>query len=295
MLIKLMQNPIIKAIYIGITNICSIIPDRVYLKILYRLRTGQKLHLNPPITFNEKIQWLKINDNDENHSKMVDKYAVREYISEKLGEDYLIPLIGVYDNANDIDIEQLPKEFVIKCTHDSGSVFLCKKHEDFSPKIRNSFNKALKRKYYYASRENLYKGVTPKLVIEEMMHNSDGKGLTDYKFYCFDGEPRFLYVSAGLEDHTKAKISFYNIDLSDAPFQRSDYAHFDKIPNIPKCYDEMIMVAKKLSEGIPFVRVDLYEINEQVYFSELTFSPCSGMMPFEPKEYDKKLGEMIKI
>ena len=120
-------------------------------------------------------------------------------------------------------------------------------------------------------------------------------GLLDYKFYCFNGEPKYLYISGGMTDHVTARISFYNIDLSEAPFQRGDYSHFEKIPYVPQKYDEMLDIARKLSENIPFVRVDLYEIEGKVYFSELTFYPCNGMMPFEPKEWDRKLGDLVKL
>lgn len=161
--------------------------------------------------------------------------------------------------------------------------------------IKRRINNALKRKYYLASREYYYKSVTPRIVIEEMMFNEDGRGLTDYKFYCFHGEPRFLYVSSGMDDHSQARISFYNMDWSDAAFQRKDYKHFEKAPKIPVNYKKMIDICKILSKEFPFVRVDLYEINEKIYFSEMTFSPCGGMMPFDPEEYDEILGSYINL
>lgn len=295
MIIKLMQISLLKKLYIFFTNICSVIPDEIYLKMIFRIRTGKKLNLKNPKTFNEKIQWLKLHNRDKSYSVMVDKYRVREYVADKIGEEYLIPLLGVYDDANDIVIDELPEEFVIKCTHDSGSVVLCKRKQDLTLGVRKKINQALKRKYYYASREYPYKNVRPRIIVEKMMHNSDGKGLIDYKFYCFHGEPKFLYVSAGLDNHMTARISFYNMDLSDAPFQRRDYQHFKRIPQIPVNYKKMVEIAKILSKGIPFVRIDLYEIDGSVYFSEITFSPCAGMMPFEPKEYDALLGRYIDL
>lgn len=295
MIIRLMQISFFKRVYILFTNICSIIPDKLYLKLIFRIRTGKKLNLENPETFNEKIQWLKLHNRDEKYSIMVDKYRVREYVADKIGREYLIPLLGVYENAADIDTDVLPEEFVIKCTHDSGSVVLCHKRQEFTPKVRRKLNQALKRKYYYASREYPYKNVQPRIVVEKMMHDSDGRGLIDYKFYCFHGEPKFLYVSLGLDDHATARISFYNIDLSDAPFQRRDYKHFSKIPRIPVNYEKMIEIARILSKGIPFVRIDLYEIDGAVFFSEITFSPCGGMMPFEPRKYDAVLGGYINL
>ena len=226
---------------------------------------------------------------------MVDKYNVRKYIADKIGKKYLIPLLGVYDNANDINIDLLPDKFVIKCTHDSGSVVLCQNKRDLTPNVRRKINQALKRKYYYASREYPYKHVRPRIIVEKMMHSQNSNGLIDFKFYCFHGEPKFLYVSGGLDNHTSARISFYNLDLTEAPFQRSDYKHFSKIPQIPINYEKMIEIARTLSKGIPFVRIDLYEVDGIIYFSEITFSPCGGMMPFEPEEYDTILGKYINL
>lgn len=295
MIIKLMQIPLLKKLYIIFTNICSILPDEIYLKIIFKIRTGKSLNLKNPITFNEKIQWLKLHNRDESYSIMVDKYNVRKYIANKIGKEYLIPIIGVYNNANDINIDLLPDKFVIKCTHDSGSVILCQNKQDFTPTVRKKINKALKRKYYYASREYPYKNVKPRIIVEKMMYDHENKGLIDFKFYCFHGEPKFLYVSGGLDNHTSACISFYNLDLTEAPFQRKDYKHFERIPQIPINYEKMIEIAKILSEDIPFVRIDLYEINGKIYFSEITFSPCGGMMPFEPAEYDTILGRYINL
>ncbi len=291
---KITGSPGFKQFYAAFTYLCSIIPDRPYLKMMYRIRTGNRLHLNAPQTFNEKIQIIKLNEKYDNHSYMVDKYEVRRYISEKIGEEYLIPLIGVYEKYEDIDIDSLPEEFVVKCTHDSGSVVVCNGKEDLVNN-RTRIEKALKRRYYLSSRDYSYKGIKPRIVIEERMHSSDGGDLRDYKFYCFEGVPTFLYISEGLQDHSTARISFYNMDFSAAPFKRTDYEPLQYAPERPSVYDEMCKVASILSEGLHFVRVDLYEIDGKVYFSELTFAPCGGYMPFDPKEWDKKLGEYLNI
>lgn len=294
MIIKLAGIPLIKRLYILFVDLCSIMPDEIYLKMIYRIRTGKKLDLKNPKSFNEKIQWLKLHSDNSKKTAMVDKYLVRKYISDKIGEEYLIPLLGVYNRAEEIDVDQLPNEFVIKCTHDSGSVVLYR-GGGITSELKKRLNRALKRRYYLASREYYYKGVKPRIVIEKMMRNEDGSGLIDYKFYCFHGEPKFLYVSSELHDHARAHISFYNMDWSKAAFQRKDYEQFDKPPRIPKNYDRMVEIAKILSKDLPFVRVDLYEISGKIYFSELTFSPCGGMMPFEPKEYDEIVGRYIRL
>lgn len=295
MLFKLMKIPLLKNLYILFTRVCSILPDSVYLRITYLIRMKKRLHLKNPQGFNEKLQWLKIHDPQRSqYTTMVDKFKARDYITKKIGSQYLIPLLGIYNSVEEINVADLPEQFVVKCTHDSGSVVICRSKKEFDEHKRKQLQRALKRKFYYASREYALKYAEPKIIIERYMSNGN-EGLFDYKFYCFHGEPKYLYVSGGLVDHSTARISFYNIDLSDAPFQRGDYLHFDKIPYVPPKYDEMLEVARKLSEGIPFVRVDLYEIEGQVYFSELTFYPCNGMMPFQPEEWDEILGREIDI
>lgn len=291
---KLSSNRVIKGLYIVATYMCAVLPDRTYLNMMFRIRTGQKLHLDKPETFNEKIQWLKMYQKDKNMSVMVDKYSAREYVAERIGEDHLIPIIGVYDRFEDINFDLLPKQFVVKCTHDSGSVVICDSKKDLIDS-KEKLTRALKRKYYFASRDYTYKGIKPRLIIEYKLENDPAKGLIDYKFYCFNGEPKYLYISEGLREHATAMISFYNMDFTLAPFKRSDYKPLDYNPEKPVKYDEMVEIARTLSNGLPFVRVDLYEVGGKVYFSELTFAPCGGYMPFEPKSYDLELGELLHL
>ena len=280
-----------KKIYSIFSAACIIIPDRAYLSLMYPIRMHTRLNLNNPTTFNEKIQWLKLYYKDKDYARFVDKYTVRKFVAERIGENHLIPLVGVYDNVEDIEYEELPDEFVVKCTHDSGSVILCNSKQDLM-KNTSKLKSALKRKYYLSSRDYSYKGIKPRIIIEHRLKNN-GRGLRDYKFYCFDGAPRYLYISEGLENHSTAHISFYDIDMRVAPFRRSDYCPLDYQPAKPRKYDEMIEIAKKLSEGFIFVRVDMYEVDGNIYFSEMTFAPCGGYMPFEPKTYDKILGSHI--
>ena len=293
-LFKILDNPVAKKIYVGFTYVCAVIPDKPYLKLLYRIRTGSSLDLKNPSTFNEKIQYLKLYEKKVDHSYMTDKVRVRDYVCSRIGEEHLIPVIGVYNRLEDIDIDSLPEEFVIKCTHDSGSVVICHGKEDLLNN-RARLKNAQKRKYYLSGREYSYKGITPKFIIEQKLVNDETKGLRDYKFYCFGGEPRYLYISEGLQDHSTAAISFFDLDMRRMPFHRADYRELDYDPVKPAGYDEMIEISRKLSAGHPFVRVDLYEVDGHVYFSELTFTPCSGYMPFEPKEYDRKLGEELRL
>lgn len=276
------------------------IPDKQYLKILYRLRMRKKLHLDNPVTFNEKLQWLKLYDRHPEYTAMVDKYEAKRYVADRIGDEHIIPTIDVWERFEDIDFDLLPNQFVLKCTHDSGGLVICtdKSHIDIDA-VRKKVNKALKCKFFYVGREWPYKNVKPRIIAEKYMVDGDESeydiGLTDYKFFCFNGEPKFLYVSKNLTNHTYARISFASLDWKLAPFYRNDYQPFEELPNKPKCLEEMIYLAKKLSQGIKFLRVDLYEVDGKVYFSELTFSPCNGLFPFEPPEWDYKLGELINL
>lgn len=276
----------------------GIIPmsDEKFVKIKFREETGLRLNLGDPQTFNEKLQWLKLYDRNPLYTKMVDKIGAKEYVAEKIGSEYIIPTIGVYDNFDDIDFEKLPDKFVIKCSHDSGGLVVCRDKSKLDVKAaKDKINRCLKKNFYYQSREWPYKNVKPRILIEKYMSDKKQKELVDYKFYCFNGEPKYLYVSEGLENHETAKIEFFDMNFKSAPFSRDDYAIFKIKPKKPKTFGQMKEIAKKLSKGIPFVRVDLYEINGKIYFGELTFTPCGGYMPFNPKEWDRKLGQLLKL
>ena len=270
--------------------------DKEYLSWLYRARMGRFPDLNYPKSFNEKLQWLKLNDRKPEYTEMVDKYLAKKYVEKRIGEKYIIPTLGVWDEFDQIGFEKLPDQFVLKTTHDSGGVVICKDKANFDKAAaKRKLEKSLKRNYYWAEREWPYKNVKPQIIAEKFMVDKSGDGLIDYKFYCFNGMPEFLYISNGMDNHKTARLSFLTMNWEKAPFGRSDYLEFETIPPRPRKFDEMVQIAKSLSEGHPFLRVDLYEISEQVYFSELTFSPCGGFMPFVPEEWDEKLGDMISI
>lgn len=270
--------------------------DTLYLKAVYWMKTGKKLNLNHPVSFNEKLQWLKIYDRKDIYTTMVDKYEVKKYVAEILGDRYIVPTLGVWDKFDDIDFNGLPEKFVLKCTHDSGGLVVCrdKNKLDFDV-VRKKLETSLENNYYIYGREWPYKNVKPRIIAEQFLDDGHGSGLFDYKFYCFNGEPRYLYVSTGLENHETAQISFLTLDWTFAEFRRSDFKPFEQLPEKPSKFDEMIKVARELSSGTKFLRVDLYEVNGNVYFSELTFSPCSGMMPFSDEKYNIMLGNMIDL
>lgn len=272
------------------------IKDEEYVKIKYKLEMNKRLNLQEPRTFNEKLQWLKLYDRKPEYTKMVDKYEAKKYVADIIGEEYIIPTLGVWDKFEDIDFTKLPNQFVLKPTHASGNVFICKNKDEIDyKKLKKTVQKWLKRNYYLVHREWPYKNVKPRIIIEKYMENEQQRELIDYKFFCLNGEPKFLYVSEGLSNHATAKISFVDMKYNMAKFHRNDYKSFDKLPAKPLNFEEMKKLAKVLSKDIPFLRVDFYEIEGRIYFGELTFFPCSGYIPFEPEEYDKILGDMLKL
>lgn len=275
----------------------NFLSDEKYLPYIYRARTGKKIDIENPKTFNEKLQWLKINDRRKIYTIMVDKFEAKNYVSTIIGSEYIIPTIGVWNTFDEIDFNDLPTEFVLKCTHDSGGLFICRNKSELDiDNAKKVINNSMKTNYYYKSpREWPYKNVKRKIIAENYMQDGENVFLKDYKFYCFNGEPKFLYVSEGMEDHSKAKISFLTLDWEFARFSRRDYSSFTELPKKPLNFDLMIEICKQLSKDIPFIRVDLYEINKKVYFSELTFYPASGFMPFNPPEADAEVGKLLDL
>ena len=270
------------------------IPDDTYLKIQYRLAMHKRLNLDNPTTYNEKIQWLKLHDRNPDYTMMVDKYAVRDYIAKTLGAEYSIPLVGgPWKSFDEIDFDALPEQFVLKCNHDSGGLVICKDKTKLDKEYaRKKIRKSMKRNFYWANREWPYKDVQPCIIAEKYMVDDSGYELKDYKFFCFDGEPKVMFIAT--DRGVATKFDFFDMDFQHLPFTNG-HPCADIAPSKPKCFEEMKKLAALLSSGIKHVRVDFYEINGRVYFGELTFSHWSGMIPFEPEEWDYKLGEMIKL
>ena len=283
-------------ISLGRNGFLNWMSDKRYLRMVYKAKMGRKLCLDNPTTYNEKLQWLKLYDRNPLYTQLADKYEVRKYVAEQIGEEYLIPLLGVWDRFEDIDFNQLPDQFVLKCNHDSGGLVICRDKSDFDiKKARKKINRCLKRNYYWAGREWPYKNIKPKITAEKYMFDEKQKSLIDYKFYCFSGEPKFLYVSTGLEDHLTAKISFFDLDGNKMPFKRHDFAEHEEKVDMPDNFNLMKEIAKACSKNTPFLRVDLYEISGKVYFSELTTTPSSGFVCFHPEEWDAKLGGWLVL
>lgn len=272
-----------------------ILPDHIYLKIKYYLKIGKKLNLDNPKSFNEKLQWLKLYDRNPEYTQMVDKYQVRDYIKEKIGEDILVPLLGVYNNFEEINFDLLPNQFVLKPNHTSGDIFICKnKSEIDSKELKKIINKWLNRQYFWLHREWPYKNIRPKIICEKYLVDSSNEELIDYKLMCFNGEPKCILVASGRHSLTGLKIDFLDLEWNVLPFKREKPRSNKKIPK-PKTFDKMVKIAKILSKDIPFVRVDFYEVNGQLYFGELTFYPGAGFEKFEPADYDYILGNWLKL
>ncbi|MCM1262183.1 MAG: glycosyl transferase [Butyrivibrio sp.] len=278
------------------TYLSKLIDDKKYIESLYFLYYKEKLNLKNPQTFNQKLQWLKLNDRKSIHTVMADKYEAKKLVTDLIGQEYVVPTLQVYENVEDIKLETLPDQFAIKCTHDSGSTFLCRNKANFKwNAIKKKLKKAVSTNYFYRAREWQYKDIRPRIIVEPLLEMQRGGGMADYKFYCFNGKPQFLYVSEGLDNHFTARISFLTLDWKFAEFRRTDYSDFDEIPQKPAAYEDMLSCAEKLCRNEKFVRVDFYCIGKQVFFSEFTFYPNSGFVHFEPQEYDLKLGEMLNI
>lgn len=271
------------------------LPDELFLKIMFRLKIGVWPNLKNPKTFNEKIQWLKLHDRNPLYTRLVDKYEVRQYVKDMIGEEYLIPLLGVWDNFDDIDFDALPNQFVLKCTHDSGGLVICKDKSKLNiPAAKKKINACMKRNYYWVLREWPYKNVKPRIVAEKYMEDEPGKGLKDYKFFCFDGIVKAMFVATDREAH-QTKFDFFDENFIHLPIKQ----HY---PNNKECkiektagFEEMKRLASKLTSDFPHCRADFYDVGGKVYFGELTFSHFSGLEPMDPMEWDLKFGEMLDL
>lgn len=296
-----LNNPL-KAIS-GIIAILNLLfpNDKLYLKILFRLKMGYKLNLRNPKTFSEKLQWLKLYDRKPEYTTMVDKYAVKKYVANIIGEEYIIPTIGIWNNPDDIDWDSLPEKFVLKTTHGGGSsgVVICKDKSTFNKeKAIDKLSSSFKSNIYIRYREWPYKNVPKRIIAEKFMEISSAKkndDLPDYKFYCFGGNP--VYCQVIRDRRTKETIDFYDMEWNHMPFVGLNSAVQNGTNPVEKpiCLENMIEVCKKLSKNTPFSRIDLYVIDNKVYFGEITFYPASGLGELKPNEWNYKLGNMIEL
>lgn len=294
---KLLYKPSYRWLYLASLGRYNHWDDKKYLEKAFECIMGKGLDLDNPRTFNEKLQWLKLYDRKPEYTMMVDKYAVRKYIADTIGEEYLIPLLGLWDNPDDIEFDALPNQFVLKCNHNSGlGMCICKDKSKLDiDKIKAELRKGLQQDYYLTGREWPYKNVKRRIIAEKYMTTLGMDDLPDYKIHCFNGEPKFILYCSERFSKTGTKEDFLDTNWSKLPFKRPDLKCSDKILKKPSRLNEMLELAKILSTNIPFLRCDFYEIKGNAYFGELTFFPASGLEAFEPEEWDYKLGSWLKL
>lgn len=273
------------------------LPDKEYLERKYRAVFGSPLNLDNPRTFNEKLQWLKLYNRRPEYTMMVDKYRVRDYIAHTLGEEYLIPLLGVWDDPDEINFDELPDQFVLKCNHNSGlGMCICKdKSELDTDKVRKGLKKGLNQDYYMLHREWPYKNVPRKIICEQYMEDDSGNGLRDFKVHCFNGEPKFILVCSDRFSEEGLREDFYDVGWNLMDMHRPTHPNSQSGVQKPQQLEEMLECAKKIAEDLPFSRIDFYVINAQIFFGEITFFPASGLEKFEPEQWDTVLGEWIAL
>jgi hypothetical protein len=268
-------------------------PDKMYIKLIYQFSMKKKLNLKNPLTYTEKLQWIKLFDRREEYTNMVDKYEVRHFVSQAIGEEYLIPLLGVWDKPEDIDFSKLPNQFVLKCNHDSGGIVICKDKSKLDYQKTVAFlNKRLKRNFFWMAREWPYKNVKKKVIAEKYMVDERENELKDYKFFCFNGVCRAAYIATDRGIDTR--FDFFDRDFNHLPIING-HDNADKPILKPDSWELMIELAEKLSVGIPQVRVDLYDVLGHVYFGEMTLFHWGGKKPFEPEEWDYTFGSWIEL
>ena len=282
---------------LGSRGLLNWLPDELYIRLQFRLAMGYWPDLKNPKTFNEKLQWLKLHDRNPLYTTLVDKYAVRQYIAEKIGAEYLIPLVGgPWKSVEEIDFDALPEQFVLKCNHDSGGLVVCRDKSRLDIEaVKKKLDQHLKTNYYMSGREWPYKDVKPCIFAEKYMVDDSGVELKDYKWYCFNGQPRFLLITTDrAAEDVPTKYTYFDMEYNVLPFYNSG-PHADRPIPKPGTFDEMKRLAEFLSADMAHLRVDLYEVEGKVYFGELTFYDSSGMAFFDPPEWDETIGSWLKL
>lgn len=277
-----------------IKNVLKILPAKTYICLKYKLKFSKLPNLKNPKTFNEKLQWLKLYDRKPIYTTMVDKYEVKQYVASLIGEEYIIPTLGVYDKVDDINFDALPDQFVLKCTHDSGGLVICRDKSKLDIKeAKRKINASLKQNYYWHGREWPYKNVKPRIIAEKYIVDESGYELKDYKFFCFNGKVKLFFIAKDRYNE-ETKFDFFDDNFLHLPFVQG---HPNSEPPYykPENFEKMKELAEKLSKNIPQIRIDFYNVNGQIYFGELTFFHYSGMMPFNPSDWDEKLGDLIEL
>lgn len=296
---KFFRNPLLLFMSLGHRELLNWMDDKTYLKLAFFASTGKRLNLDNPKTFNEKIQWLKLYDRKPIYTTMVDKYEVKKRVAEQIGEKYIIPTLGVWDRFDEIDFDRLPNQFVLKCTHDSGGLMICRNKEEFDKKTaKKMLESCLRHSFYWGQREWPYKNVKPRIICEKLISDGANTDLKDYKVFVFHGKAHCIQVD--IDRFTNHHRNFYSLDWEYIPFTTCyPTAPDTQIPR-PNNLNELITVSEKLALSVgnpPFVRIDMYilEDTDQLLFGEMTFYHGSGTEKFYPEEYNLLLGNMISL
>lgn len=290
-LFKALKHPKYIVIFLLQEFLARLLPDETYVRWIYRLRIGKKLRLDPPVSFNEKMTWLKLYDRNPVYSTLADKYEVKSYVARTIGAEYVVENYGVFDKWDDIDFSKMPNSFVLKCTHDSGGAFVCRDKASFDfDSARKKIEANQRINSYYKSREWPYKNIPPRIIVDKYLDDHTGEELRDYKWWCFNGHPLYMYCTI------KASAifeNFYDMDFNPIMIDHGFPRHIPEFEK-PKEFDEMKHLASVLSEGIPFVRIDFFDVGGKVYFGEFTFYDWGATMPFGG-DWDEKLGALLQI
>lgn len=273
------------------------LPDKQYVKLYFRLNLHRKLNIEHPVYLNDKLQWLKFNYRFPLQTIVSDKYQVRKYVSEKIGEEYLIPLLGVWDKFEQIDFEKLPEQFVLKCNHDSGGLAICTDKNAFNKaEAKKKIEKSLNSNFFWIGREHQYRNIVPKIICEKYI-SQDGNVPEDYKIFCFNGKPDAILVCKDrfAKGSHRAQYYFYDHDWNFLPYNKRDKQGDDPHVTKPQNLEKMLEIAAILSEDFIFARIDLYNIDGKIYFGEITLSPNSGFDPDITLETDRMFGEKLQI
>lgn len=309
---KLTRNPWSLFSFLAYKGLMNWVPDETYLKLMFRARMGKRLNLKNPQTFSEKLQWLKLYERNPLYTVMVDKVKAKEYVASKIGERFIIPTLGVWEKAEDIDFNSLPDRFVLKCNHNSGKgMYICRdKSKMDERKVRESLEQGLKEDYYKHGREWPYRDVPRRILAEQYMDDgmssfNEGKSvekairvgdLRDYKFFCFNGKPRLCQVISNRA--TDECIDFYDMKwnrLVGLVGLTPDVHNGEQEIALPHSFDDMLRCACVLSAEIPFSRIDFYDIKGRAFWGEITFFPASGFGSFQPDEWNYKIGEWLHL
>lgn len=277
-------------------KLIKFLPDKIYLQIKFLKHFGRLINFSNPQTYNEKLQWLKIYNRDPFYNLIVDKYRVKEFVAATIGKEHVIKLLGVWNHFDDIDLDKLPNQFVLKCNHDCGGLVICKDKERFNKEAAKCLlEEHLKNNYYWDHREWPYKDVNPVIIAEEYMVDESGYELKDYKWFCFNGEPKILFIAQDRDNpNEETKFDFYDMDFMHLPI-KNGHPNAHNIMEKPVGFEVMKELARKLSKGIPHVRVDFYNVNGHIYFGEMTLFHWGGFVKFEPQEWDRILGGWIVL